>query len=293
MKFLKQNDAPPASAYMLVMVLVIAGTFLFGSLVGMAFVKVFGDPVIYSKNELFLMNLLPFLGSFFLLWLGAKQFLKKPLNFVITVRNRMDLKRFFTSFLLWFSILFILFLLTFNLGAEQVVWNFQADKFALLLLISIVLIPIQTGVEEIFFRGILLQFFGRLFPKGIWAVVLSALLFGFIHLANPEVGYLGWYAVIFYVGSGLFTALLTVMDDGLELSWGFHAANNFYGVLIITNNWQVLKTDALFIDLSKPHASWEMIVILTLFYPLLLFIFAKLYGWKNWKERLFNNAITE
>jgi uncharacterized protein len=100
---------------------------------------------------------------------------------------------------------------------------------------------------------------------------------------------LGWFAVAFYVFSGIFTALITVMDNGLELSWGFHTANNFFVVLIVSNTWQVLQTDSLFIDYSKPSAGWDLIVILAVLYPLMLLIYAKIYRWKGWKVRLLDS----
>jgi hypothetical protein len=118
------------------------------------------------------------------------------------------------------------------------------------------------------------------------AAAVNGLIFGGLHAFNPEVAKLGWFAMAFYMISGFFAAFLAVMDDGIELSWGYHTANNFMGLLIVSTPWQVLRTDSLFLDTSEPAVGIEYVVTL-LCYPLMIFLFARIYRWKNWKERLF------
>ena len=88
--------------------------------------------------------------------------------------------------------------------------------------------------------------------------------------------------------NGIFLGLIRLMDGGLELTMGYHAVNNIFAALIVTNNWQSFHTDALFIDKSLPTFGMENILILVLIQPLLLFLFSKRYKWTNWKEKLFN-----
>jgi hypothetical protein len=68
---------------------------------------------------------------------------------------------------------------------------------------------------------------------------------------------------------------------------GYHAANNIFASLVVTNDWQAFQTNAIFIDRSEPVFGWELIFILLLIQPLLLFLFAKLFRWSNWKNKLF------
>ena len=68
---------------------------------------------------------------------------------------------------------------------------------------------------------------------------------------------------------------------------GYHAVNNIFASLIVTNDWQAFHTDALFIDSSMPEFGMEHILTLVIIQPLLLFLFSKKYNWKNWKEKLF------
>jgi membrane protease YdiL (CAAX protease family) len=141
-------------------------------------------------------------------------------------------------------------------------------------------------MEEVLFRGYLLQGFSAWFKSIPAAIILSGVVFGLLHGMNPEVASLGWGVMVFYIGTGVFLSALTVMDDGLELVIGFHAANNIAAVLLVTSSWTVLKTDALFMDTSEPALGWSTFITMTLLYPLLLFFFFKKYKWGSFKSLL-------
>jgi hypothetical protein len=100
-----------------------------------------------------------------------------------------------------------------------------------------------------------------------------------MHLANPEIALFGWSAFLYFVVTGMFLAAITLIDKGVELAWGFHAANNLFGVLIVTNNWQVLQTNALFIDSRSPEIGMNLLWTLLVAYPVLFLFFAKRYRW--------------
>ena len=62
-----------------------------------------------------------------------------------------------------------------------------------------------------------------------------------MHIANPEVGKLGMIIMVYYIGTGFFLGIMTLMDEGLELALGFHAANNLIGALLVTADWTAFK----------------------------------------------------
>jgi hypothetical protein len=76
------------------------------------------------------------------------------------------------------------------------------------------------------------------------------------------------------------------MDEGLELSLGFHAANNLIGALLVTSDWTVFQTHSILKDVSEPQAGIDVILPVLVIYPILLYIFSKKYQWKDWKEKL-------
>lgn len=242
----------------------------------------------FTLNELLIYNIFPFIAGFITLIVAAKYIHhRSPLSY-ITTRKYFDYKRFIVGFTTWATLAIGLFFLQYTLSDHSnLIWNFDPINFIFLLSICLFLVPVQTGFEELLFRGFLLQFTGQRIRKGIVSVLINGLVFGALHSLNPEVQVLGWQALLFYAFSGCFAATLTVMDDGVELAWGFHTANNFMGILLVTNNWQVFQTDALFLDTSEPTMGYEIFISLFLWYPLMMVLFSKIYRWKNWKERLF------
>lgn len=242
--------------------------------------------LVLGNNVFFTVSLFPMVVAFGMLLIAFKFVHRRPVLSYFTNRTAFDLNRFFTGFSVTAAMFALLFFIGYSQGHENLVWNFDAAKFGMLLLICLFIVPLQTGVEELFFRGYLLQLSGRATSRGLIVIIVNGILFGLLHIMNPENTELGGFAMVFYVMSGIFAALITLMDDGIELSWGFHTANNFMGMLIVTNNWQVIQTDALFIDTSAPAVGWDMYITLFVWYPLLTFLFAKLFRWSEWKKRL-------
>ena len=237
-------------------------------------------------NTVLSLLLIPFAFVFASLLLCVKHIHKRPILSAFTTRASFDWKRFFTSFTIW-GVVLLLSLVIGILSGAPVDWNFNPSTFLVLTLISVFLIPIQTSAEELLFRGYLLQGFGRLFKRAWMAILLSGILFGLLHWANPEVALIGDVLLIYYVSTGVFLGLLTVFDDGMELAMGYHAINNIFASMILTNDWQAFHTDALLIDRSGPVFGWESWLTIILLQPLLLFAYAKIYKWKNLKEKLF------
>jgi hypothetical protein len=123
--------------------------------------------------------------------------------------------------------------------------------------------------------------------KNRWVpLVITSVVFGLLHGTNPEVAKLGQVAMVFYIGTGFFYGIVTLMDEGTELALGLHAVNNIVAAFFVTTNWTVFQTDALYIDTSEPSAGWEMFLPVFVLYPIMLVIFSKKYGWTNWQENL-------
>lgn len=232
-----------------------------------------------QNNMLFYLTF-PFSCSLIALLLCIKFLHKRSILSLFTSRPSFDWKRFFVAFFSWGSILTLFLLIAFFSPNSTIRWHVNPATFFPLLLISLTLIPLQTTCEEVFFRGYLFQAFGHFYKKPWVAITLTGLIFGLLHAANPEVEQLGKGILMYYILTGVFLALLTHFDNGLELSMGYHAINNCFAALILTNNWQAFQTDALFIDYAKPSVGWDAIATVLIFQPVLLLLFSKLYKWK-------------
>lgn len=247
----------------------------------------------FSYNEQFIINLVPFFIGFLLLIFAARIFHQRTFLSFITTRSRFDLKRFLVAFFIWGGITAILFITELFGDSAHLKWIFQPLPFLYLLGISIFLVPIQTGFEEILVRGFTLQMIGRVTKFPLTSILMSAGIFTLLHVGNPELDNMGWVVLVFYLLSGVMTALLTVLDGGVELSWGFHTANNFFSILIITSDYQAFRTDALYLDTSDPTVSWEVLVVPFVFFPLFVFALSRIYRWKSWREKLFHKLVIQ
>ena len=205
---------------------------------------------------------------------------------VTTARDKVDWGRIFFSFSIWGALTVVTTLLSYYDNPADFVFNFKPVPFLILVIIGIILIPIQTSAEEYIFRGYLMQGFANLAKNKWFPLLMTSLIFGGMHFFNPEVAKMGPIIMIYYIGTGLFLGIITLMDDGLELALGFHAANNLIGALLITSDWSAFQTHSIFKDISEPSASVDIIVPVLIIYPILLLIFSKKYQWTNWKDKL-------
>ncbi|MEO8244407.1 MAG: type II CAAX endopeptidase family protein [bacterium] len=92
---------------------------------------------------------------------------------------------------------------------------------------------IQTGTEELLFRGYLQQHLAARFrSRWVW-MVLPALLFGLVHYSQQQFGYVAWAVVAWSALFGLVAADLTARTGNLGAAIGLHFANNASAVLMV------------------------------------------------------------
>lgn len=234
---------------------------------------------------LFLM-LVSFAFGLLFTFLTVKFLHKRSIVSLTTSRKKVDWKRILFAFVLWTIISMSIIGLDIYFSPDNYVFNFKLEPFLLLSVIAIALIPLQTSFEEYFLRGYLMQGIGVL-AKNKWvSLILTSTIFGLLHIFNPEVEKLGYLIMVYYIGTGFFLGVLALMDEGLELSLGFHAANNLTTALLVTADWTAFQTDSIYRDISEPELGWDVFIPVLIIYPILLFVFSKKYGWTNWKEKL-------
>jgi hypothetical protein len=240
---------------------------------------------INSNLFLFLMILMFFVGLIFL-FISIKYIHKRDITSLVTSRNKVDWKRFWFGFVSWGVIAAVIIYLGILMSPEDYVWNFKLTPFFILVAISFLFLPFQTSFEELLFRGYFMQGLGILAKNRWLPLIVTSVSFGLLHGANPEVEKLGYISMVFYIGTGFFYGITTLMDEGTELSLGLHAINNIVAAFFVTTDWTVFQTDALYVDTSEPSVGWEMFFPVLVLYPLMLYIFSKKYGWNNWLEKL-------
>ena len=239
-----------------------------------------------SNLNLFLM-LLSYAAGFLGVLFVVKTLHKQSIRSLTTSRLKIDWKRFWFAFLFWGIISSGLVLIDHYMHPENYVFNFKLTPFLTLVVIAIVLVPLQTSFEEYLFRGYLMQGIGVLCKNRWLPLIITSVTFGLLHIANPEIEKLGYILLVHYIGTGFFLGIITLMDEGLELALGFHAANNLFTALLVTADWTAFQTNSILRDVSDPDVSnVEIFASVLIIYPILILIFAKVYKWTNWKEKL-------
>ncbi|MFC6096027.1 CPBP family intramembrane glutamic endopeptidase [Flavobacterium qiangtangense] len=227
---------------------------------------------------------LSFACLFLLFW--VKFVHGQSIRSLTTSRPKVDWKRIFFSFGLCSTITIVMILLAYLATPENYVYNFKPGPFFTFLFLGMILIPLQTSFEEYLFRGYMMQGIGVVTNSRLIPLLITSILFGLMHAANPEVAKIGPLIMIYYIGTGFFLGILTLMDEGLELSLGFHAANNLVGALLLTADWTAFQTHSILKDVSEPSAGFDIVLPVFIVFPILLYIFARKYKWKNWKQKL-------
>lgn len=233
--------------------------------------------------------LIPFLTTLPAIWYVVVKLHNQSFKRIVTSRKKIDFEKITFAFLLWGLISAIMVLSDYFINPHDYELNFKPLSFLILFLIAAFMIPIQTSVEELIFRGYLMQAFGILFKNRWIPLIFTAGIFGILHLWNPEIDKLGTELIWYYIGTGLFLGIITLMDDGIELALGFHAANNLVTAILVTASWTAFQTESILINNSEPSLGKELFITLLIIYPILTIIFAKKYQWKNWKKQLFNS----
>lgn len=210
-----------------------------------------------STNAGLAFTLLSFVVGFFAIFFCVKFIHRKKSTDIVTARKRVDWGRVFFGAAIWGVLSLTTLAVPFLFGdTSDIVFQFDPLNFFILVVISLLLFPFQTSFEELLFRGYLMQWSALLFRYRWAAVVVTGVLFGLLHGANPEVEEFGvWIALPQYILMGLIMGFVAVKDDGMELSLGLHVSNNILAAIMFTSDSSTLQTHALFKDLH-PTASW-------------------------------------
>lgn len=191
-----------------------------------------------------LLTLLPFALALGVLLICVVRLHRWPLRALFTGRAAFDYRRFAIGAALWFALAGGAMLLVIPEAALR--YQFNWALFWPMAGIALALLPLQVGAEELFFRGYLLKSLALLLRRPIWPMLITSLLFGAGHFANPEVASGALSAAMIYLGLSLFFGLLTVLDDGLELPLGIHLANNLFTALVLSTSDGAMNTDSVF-----------------------------------------------
>ncbi|MDR1406832.1 MAG: CPBP family intramembrane metalloprotease [Tannerella sp.] len=231
-----------------------------------------------SKNVGFVLIMLPFVASFFLTVLLVKLLHRRSFSEVVNGTRRFRIRHGLEGLVVWFAVLGLYQIFDYLIDGGNYTLQFDAAKFGILLLVSVIFIPFQSGYEEYLMRGYLAQGIVAATKSRWLAILIPGILFGLLHLANPEVKEFGFLpAMSQYIFFGLIFGIVSVLDDGIELAMGMHVANNILLSLFVTHEASALQTDSMFrVHEVNPYRELTGLVVVGM---LVVLFFARRYGW--------------
>lgn len=200
---------------------------------------------------------------------------KRSIKTLITPEDKINWRKFFIGFGVYGILVLLGSVADYLAAPETFTFSFDASKFFVGLPIILILTPIQTTAEELFFRGYILQGFGRKIKNTLILSLISGFIFMVPHLMNPEVyksasmGILESISgVIYYFLVGFIFSVVTIKTNSLEVAIGAHMVNNLIGALVVGFSDSVFQTNTIFYTtrFEPVFNLFVMIIISILFY---------------------------
>ncbi len=202
------------------------------------------------------------------LYLGQKFIHKRTITSLHTAASKINWRRIIFAIVITWLVYGTFTFAMHVTGFSKVTYQFDGQRFFIYALISLLLIPLQSGTEEIIFRGYLNQGFAHIFKNKWIAFIISSALFASMHLANPEAaagadkGALEHLMVMSgYFLFGFILCIIVYFEGGLEAVIGIHAANNMFAAIFVNYEGSVLPTPSMFIS-PAPDASSNLFIVL-------------------------------
>jgi uncharacterized protein len=200
------------------------------------------------------------LGTF----LAVKLLHKRPILSLVSAESKINFRRFLAGFGVWFFMQGILVAIALISEPRNFKLTFNPAEWFPLLITALILTPIQTSSEELFFRGYLIQGLSCLTQNKYLLIIITSVLFMLPHLLNPEIARGPVLMAMYYFSIGAIAAFMTIKDNRLELAMGIHAANNLMSLVFINAEDSVIPTNAVWTikETGNSNIGLELIILL-------------------------------
>jgi membrane protease YdiL (CAAX protease family) len=233
-----------------------------------------------DQNVMLALILIPFIAGLITFMLLVRPLHKRSFMSVINGTGNFRWRHFLVSALIWILLSSVYLLLYMKIDPSNFTVNNTTVTLLILSVLAVLLIPFQAALEEILFRGYLMQGFSVLFRNRWLPVAVTSILFGLMHSFNPEVREFGFLTMIpQYVLFGLMFGVVTILDDGIEAAIGAHAANNAFLSIMVTNESSALQTSALLEQ--QNYYPWTEFTGLLIMSVIFILILNRIFRWNN------------
>ncbi|MDT8402128.1 MAG: CPBP family intramembrane glutamic endopeptidase [Bacteroidales bacterium] len=200
-----------------------------------------------DSNTGLVLMIFPFIVGLITLFLLMKPLHGRTLKSLFNGGGNIRWKKFFISAFVWMLLMGIYLFISIQNDPDNFTLNNTSKSLIWLIVIAVLMIPFQTTFEELLFRGYLMQGAGAWFRNKWMPLLITALFFGLLHSFNPEIKEYGfWTMMPQYILYGLVFGLITILDNGIEIAMGAHAANNVFLSIFVTQKSSALQTAAIY-----------------------------------------------
>jgi membrane protease YdiL (CAAX protease family) len=229
------------------------------------------NPEILGYIPYFLVVMFGFWFLYISVWITVRLIHKRPLRSVVTGRRSVNWRRIGIGFSLWLGLILVGTLVEFLIFRDSFTLTFDAKVFIPFAVLAILLTPIQTTAEELFFRGYLIQAGSLINRNWVFLSVWSGVLFALPHILNSEVSANFTVVMLTFFVLGAFLAWISLKDGTIELALGVHAAQNLAALLLVTFTGSSLPSPAIFTtpDFNPVSSLVAVIITCALFYFIL------------------------
>lgn len=270
-------------------VIIVVGTFLGVVLVvsqackssTLAFIchsEVYGVSVLFDYGLRYLNHA----GALIGLWLVARLLHKKTLTQVTTGRASFDYSRALLAAFALLCVASVVLLLYSLMPGVEIAFQAQSLRdFLPLVLAVLIFVSIQSGAEEVFFRGYILQGLSLLTRNKLVLALGTAFLFTVPHLVfNTDLEAIQVVILtLVLMPPGILLAAMTLLDGGIELAVGYHAMQNIFNKLVLNLEVGSASSSSLFAA-DADQAAALTIYFAHIFGLVLAFLFLNLrYKW--------------
>lgn len=246
--------------YLVSLALIVFATLFVGGVplaVAVVWVTADGDPataVNYSNGALtgvppaisLTLTLFPFILAFLAILLVARLVHQRPIASLVAPGRPIRWGRIAQGFGAWFVVAAVTTVVEAVIFPGRYSLTLDPENLLPFAVVAVLLFPLQSSAEELFFRGYVLQGLGLLTRSRLLLAIITGLIFAGLHIENPEVGAEFWLVMGFYFVFGLGLALLAQRDNGLELALGIHAANNLFTALFANFKGSAVESPSIF-----------------------------------------------
>lgn len=226
-----------------------------------------------------MLMIIPFIVGTIGIWFWITKVHKRSFKSLITPLSKIKFKKIFYAFGVWLCLCLVMEGVTYMVTGTPFEIHFDFTKFAILCLIAVFLLPIQTTYEELFIRSYMMQVMSKVSDYRWVPIVVSVIFFALLHAGNPEIDKYGFLPMMtYYVTAAVLLAVITIMDDGLELAIGVHWATNLVGTVVINYDSSALQT----YSLLKAGESDPVLVAFLWIIASIIFVLicSKKYNWR-------------